>query len=89
MGFSYENDAGAFSTFGYATPFYNGTLAEFNKTFADFLAIPATTTSLGPLSYNDITKILLPDVAESEGVRSFGMTSFSHIHVAFSASRAY
>ncbi|KIM77618.1 hypothetical protein PILCRDRAFT_615179 [Piloderma croceum F 1598] len=67
MGFSYENVAGAISTLAYATPFYNGTWAEFNRTFAEFLAIPAITTTLGPLSYNDITKILPPDAAESEG----------------------
>jgi hypothetical protein len=81
MGFSYENVAGVISTLAYATPFYNGTWAEFNRTFAEFLAIPSTNTTLGPLSYNDITKILPPDAAESEGVRSFRMAFILHLFI--------
>jgi hypothetical protein len=80
MGFSYVNLTGVFSTLPFITPFYNGTEAKFNKTFVEFLAIPATTISIGPLSYNDITKVLPPDPATSEGVRSIHLTSFSHIY---------
>jgi hypothetical protein len=38
--------------------FYNGTEAKFKEVFAEFLAIPAISTTLGPLSYNDVTKVL-------------------------------
>jgi hypothetical protein len=40
--------------------FYNGTEVKFKEVFAEFLSIPATSTTLGPLSYNDITKVLTP-----------------------------
>jgi len=89
MVFVYANLTGVFSTSPYVTPFYNGTEAEFTKTFAEFLAIPATTTSLGPLSYNDITKVLPSSPATSEGVRSIHLTSFSHIDSLSSATCAY
>ncbi len=88
MGFFYANLTGVFSTLPYITPFYNGTEAEFNKTFAEFLAIPATTTSLGPLSYNDITKVLPSDPATSKGVRTIHLTSFSHIDSLYLATCA-
>ena len=87
--FSYENLGGVFSLLPYATLFYNGTEAEFNNTFVEFLAIPASTTSLGPLSYNDITKVLPPDSETSEGVIFIHFTLFSHIDNVSSASCAY
>lgn len=40
--------------------FYNGTEAQFNTVFAEFLTIPSLSTSLGPLSYIDMTNILPP-----------------------------
>ena len=46
------------ATLSLITMFYNGTEAEFNTAFAEFLTIPAITKTLGPLSYNDITKVL-------------------------------
>ena len=88
-GFSYENVAGVISVSSYATPFYNGTEAEFNATFAQFLAIPTATTSLGPLSYHDITKVLPADSDKSEGVRSVPVTSFFLTDSVFPASCAY
>jgi hypothetical protein len=88
VGFSYANFTGVFATLPFITPFYNGTEAEFNKTFVEFLAIFAITTSLGPLSYNDITKVLPSDPATSEGVRSVHLTSFSHIDSLHLATRA-
>ena len=84
----YANLTGVFSTWSSITPFYNGTEAEFNKTFAEFLSIPATTTSLEPLSYNDITKVLPPYLAISEGVRSVHLISFSHIDSLYLATCA-
>jgi hypothetical protein len=49
---------GVFVTIQSATLFYNGTVADFDRTFAKFLTIPDATMILGPLSYNDITHIL-------------------------------
>jgi hypothetical protein len=47
--------------------FYNGTAAAFNKTFAEFLSIPSTSSPVGPLSYLDIVKeVTFPDGAGSE-----------------------
>ncbi|KAJ4499338.1 hypothetical protein C8R41DRAFT_900452 [Lentinula lateritia] len=34
--------------------FYNGTAASFNESFAEFLAIPYTSSTAGPLSYLDL-----------------------------------
>ncbi|KAJ3839406.1 FAD-binding domain-containing protein [Lentinula raphanica] len=34
--------------------FYNGTAAAFNESFAEFLAIPYTSATVGPLSYLDL-----------------------------------
>ncbi|KAJ3849311.1 FAD-binding domain-containing protein [Lentinula lateritia] len=34
--------------------FYNGTVASFNESFAEFLAIPYTSSTAGPLSYLDL-----------------------------------
>jgi hypothetical protein len=84
----YANLTGVFSTWSSITPFYNGTEAEFNKTFSEFLAIPSTTTSLKPLSYNDITKVLPPYPAISEGVRSVHLISFSPIDSLYLATCA-
>ncbi|KAF9512461.1 hypothetical protein BS47DRAFT_1363136 [Hydnum rufescens UP504] len=55
---SYSNISGTFTTTSSVTLFYNGTEAQFKQVFADFLAIPAVATNLGPLSYNQMTKVL-------------------------------
>lgn len=53
------------------TLFYNGTKDEFEAVFNDFLALSATTTILGPLSYNDITKVLPPGSERTNGVSRY------------------
>ncbi|KAF9506679.1 hypothetical protein BS47DRAFT_1367192 [Hydnum rufescens UP504] len=55
---AYSNISGTFTRTSFATLFYNGTEAQFKQVFADFLAIPAVATNLGPLSYNEVTKVL-------------------------------
>ncbi|KAF9516756.1 hypothetical protein BS47DRAFT_1360003 [Hydnum rufescens UP504] len=54
----YSNFSGTFTTTSPVTLFYNGTEAQFKQVFADFLAIPAVATNIGPLSYNQVTKVL-------------------------------
>ena len=53
--------------------FYNGTEAEFNTAFAGFLLDPTSIKALGPLSYNDITKVLPPGSARTNGVSIFSL----------------
>lgn len=53
--------------------FYNGTEAEFNTAFAGFLLDPTSVKALGPLSYNDITKVLPPGSARTNGVSIFSL----------------
>ncbi|TCD60829.1 hypothetical protein EIP91_009432 [Steccherinum ochraceum] len=60
---SYNNVAN--SIVGNAYMFYNGTIAQFNRTFAEFLSIPQSTSSLGPMSYIDIDNILASSTDES------------------------
>jgi len=45
---AYSSFSGTFMTVSFATLFYNGTEAQFNKVFRDFSAIPAVATNLGP-----------------------------------------
>ncbi|KZP05729.1 hypothetical protein FIBSPDRAFT_940341 [Athelia psychrophila] len=45
--------------------FYNGTQAQFNTVFAEFLAIPALVTFLSPLSCSDMGSILPPGDART------------------------
>ena len=58
--------------------FYNGTEAEFNHAFADFLAIQSNGTTLGPLSYNDVTKVLPSGSERTNGVGSSAIMPFVH-----------
>jgi len=67
---AYSNFSGTFTTASSATLFYNGTEAQFKKVFADFLAIPAVATNLGPLSYNQVTKVLTSTQAPGVGPRA-------------------
>ena len=48
--------------------FYNGTEAEFNRVFTEFLAIPVDSASLGSLSYNDITHVVSSGSERTNGV---------------------
>ncbi|KAF9506684.1 hypothetical protein BS47DRAFT_1399293 [Hydnum rufescens UP504] len=67
---AYLNVSGTFTTAAAATLFYNGTEAQFKQVFADFLAIPAVATNLGPLSYNEVTKVLTPSQSPGIGPRA-------------------
>lgn len=60
--------AGAIVPYYAATLFYNGTEAEFNTAFAGFMSDPTSVKTLGPLSYNDITKVLPPGSERTNGV---------------------
>jgi hypothetical protein len=64
----YSNFTGTFTTYSSATLFYNGTEAQFKQIFADFLAIPAVATNLGPLSYNQVTKVLTSSESPGAGL---------------------
>ncbi|KAF9506677.1 hypothetical protein BS47DRAFT_1304963, partial [Hydnum rufescens UP504] len=63
---TYSNVSGTFTTVATVALFYNGTEAQFKQVFADFLAIPAVATNLGPLSYNEVTKV--PSQAQAPGI---------------------
>ncbi|KAF9519061.1 hypothetical protein BS47DRAFT_1337625 [Hydnum rufescens UP504] len=67
---TYSNVSGTFTTAASVTLFYNGTEAQFKQVFADFLAIPAVATNLGPLSYNEVMKVLTPSQAPGIGPRA-------------------
>ncbi|KAF9506678.1 hypothetical protein BS47DRAFT_1304981 [Hydnum rufescens UP504] len=67
---TYSNVSGTFTTAASVTLFYNGTEAQFKQVFADFLAIPAIATNLGPLSYNEVMKVLTPSQAPGIGPRA-------------------
>ncbi|KAF9513326.1 hypothetical protein BS47DRAFT_1393421 [Hydnum rufescens UP504] len=67
---SYSNFSGTFITTSSVTLFYNGTEAQFKQVFADFLAIPAVATNLGPLSYNQMTKVLISSQSPQVGPRA-------------------
>lgn len=54
---AYLNLSGVYTTITVAELFYNGSEARFKEVFAEFLAIPAVATHLGPLSYNEMTKL--------------------------------
>ncbi|KAF9506681.1 hypothetical protein BS47DRAFT_1367195 [Hydnum rufescens UP504] len=63
---AYLNVSGTFTTAAAVALFYNGTEAQFKQVFANFLAIPAAATNLGPLSYNEVTKV--PSQSQAPGI---------------------
>ncbi|KAF7986393.1 hypothetical protein HWV62_35436 [Athelia sp. TMB] len=82
------NALGVPTTLTMANLFYNGTEAEFNTTFAEYLTIPALTTTIGPLSYNDITKVL-PAGNERTNANLFGASALYPRQGLFQAAYAH
>ncbi|KAF9509516.1 hypothetical protein BS47DRAFT_1349197 [Hydnum rufescens UP504] len=79
-GVRYLNVSGTFTAAAVATLFYNGTEAQFKQVFADFLAIPAVATNLGPLSFNDVTKVSSPSPAPGIGARATNVYGASALY---------
>jgi len=74
---NYLNFKGSFSTYSPSYFFYNGTEAEFNKTFDKFLTVPGNLTSFGSVSVYDMTQVLSQGQDNTNAVCGLLAPSFS------------